>query len=147
MDEVMVAVTSGELSPIIVGTIYCSVVEACFELFDMRRVQGMDRSARPLVRVPARPGCVSRGVSRSARRDQAAARPLAGCGGRGQARLRSTHTADAPRTGGAACHYQLAEVHRLRGEFAKAEAYAARQATRAARHIRHGPAAARAGSW
>jgi len=39
MDEVMIAVTAGELSPIITGTIYCSVVAACFDLFDIRRVQ------------------------------------------------------------------------------------------------------------
>src|SRR5512139_2146606 len=37
LDEVMVAVTTGEISPIISGMIYCSLVEACQETFDLRR--------------------------------------------------------------------------------------------------------------
>jgi hypothetical protein len=38
-DEVMVAVTAGELTPLIAGTVYCSVVSACFEMLDIRRAQ------------------------------------------------------------------------------------------------------------
>ncbi len=127
LDEVMVAITSGEVSPLFVGDIYCSVIEACHEIYDLRRAQewtgALSRwcESQPDI-VPYRAHCLLR---RAEIMQLHGAWPDA----MEEAERACEHLLQPPahRAVGAA-FYRLAELHRLRGESASAEA-AYRQAS------------------
>ncbi len=46
LDEVMVAASAGELSPIVTGLIYCSVIDACREVFALSRAREWTEALR-----------------------------------------------------------------------------------------------------
>jgi DNA-binding CsgD family transcriptional regulator len=120
LDEAMVAVIAGEVTPVVAGDIYCSVLEACQEIFDVRRAYEWTTSfaqwcAAQSDLVRYRGECLLyraevmqlRGQWSDAMRDALDASGL----------LTSTQH---PMAG--AAFYRLGEIHRLRGEFTKAEA-------------------------
>lgn len=120
-DEAMVSVTSGEVSPVIVGIVYCAVIASCQQIFDLRRAQewtaALNRWCESQAQlVEFRGLCLLyraellqfHGAWHEA--DEEAHR----------ASERLAEPEADPSIGEAV--YQQAELHRLRGEFAKAEA-------------------------
>ena len=118
-DEAMVSVTAGETSPVVSGIVYCSVIEGCQQTFDMRRAHewtvALNRwcETQPDL-VPYRGQClVHRAQILQFRGEWHEAIS--------EARLARERLADPPHPAVGMAHYQLAELHRLRGELADAE--------------------------
>jgi DNA-binding CsgD family transcriptional regulator len=121
LDEAMAAIEAGEVSPIITGWVYCSVIEACSELFDVRRAQEWTASlshwceSQPDL-VPFRGQCLIR---------RAEILQLRGAWDEALAEAKQAHARlsepPPPQSAVGLAIYQQAELHRLRGEFDQAE--------------------------
>ncbi|MDP9807942.1 DNA-binding NarL/FixJ family response regulator/TolA-binding protein [Rhizobium tibeticum] len=119
LDEAMVAVTTGELSPIMTGLIYCSVIDAC------QQVYAVDRAREWTDALAQWCAGQSQLVSFTGRclvhRAEVMQMNGAWCDAIEEARraCKVSKGSELPIPG--AAYYQQAEVHRLRGEFAAAE--------------------------
>jgi DNA-binding CsgD family transcriptional regulator/tetratricopeptide (TPR) repeat protein len=136
LDEAMVAVTAGEVSPFYAGVVYCGVIASCEEAFEPRRAH--EWTAALTRWCDAQPQLVS--FTGRCLAHRAGIKQLRGAWGDALeeavlARDRCEQAMNRAATGQA--YYQQAELHRLRGDFAAAEA-AYRDASRFGREPQPG---------
>ena len=145
LDEAMVGIAAGEVSPIFAGEIYCSMIEACQEVSDFGRAAEWTSALTAWVRRAAGPGAVHRPVRRAPRaRSCGCTAPSPRRSRSSSARCSGTSPPGRPSRPG----WRMAErgdVLRIRGDYA-----ARRGGVRAGRRLRlraaAGPGAAVAGA-
>ncbi|MBT2516845.1 hypothetical protein J7E29_05325 [Streptomyces sp. ISL-90] len=119
LDEVMVSITAGEVSPVTSGIVYCSVIGSCHLAFDVRRAQewtiALDRWCG------ARPDMVMYSGQCQAFRAELYRLHGAWADALESARVAVERVRRGDWTGAWGAWYQQGEVHRLRGEIDAAE--------------------------
>jgi tetratricopeptide (TPR) repeat protein len=117
LDEAMAAVVAGDVTPILAGDVYCSVLEGCQETLDLRRAHEWTTSLAEWC--AAQPDLVRyRGECLLYR---AEVMQLRGKWDEAAQDARGACELLASRPAAGAAFYRLGEIHRLRGDSAKAE--------------------------
>jgi DNA-binding NarL/FixJ family response regulator len=117
LDEAMLAVVAGELSPVVTGLIYCSVIDGCQQLRELRRAQEWTAAmTRWCEQQPDLVMFTGRCLVHRAEIMQ-----VGGAWGEAlaEARQAGARLADAQAVGQA--FYRQGELHRLQGEYGDAE--------------------------
>jgi DNA-binding CsgD family transcriptional regulator len=119
LDETMVAVISGELSPLVTGLMYCSVIQACQQVYAFDRSR--EWTAALTQWCDGQPDMVA--FAGACQVHRAEIMQLRGSWPEAieEARRAGLRAQGFDRRAAAAALYQQAEVHRLRGEFVAAE--------------------------
>ena len=119
LDETMLAVVAGELSPIVTGLMYCSVIEACQQVYAIGRArewtQAFSRTCEEQPEMLAFTSTCLVHRSEILQLHGSWAEAMT------EACRACERAVQAGRKPPAAARYQQAEIHRLRGEFAEAE--------------------------
>jgi DNA-binding CsgD family transcriptional regulator len=119
LDETMIAVTAGQLSPLVTGLMYCSVIDAC------QQVYAIDRSREWTAALAhwceGQPDMVAFAGVCQVHRAEIMQLQGAWPDAIDEARRACARSQGVNQHAAAAAFYQQAEVHRLTGEFAAAE--------------------------
>jgi ATP/maltotriose-dependent transcriptional regulator MalT len=120
LDEAMIAVSGGQLSPIITGLIYCSVIDSCQQVFASSRAREWTSALTRWCEQQS--GTMAFTVSCLIRR----AEVMQFDGAWSEAMTEASHAHERSSQAGerkppSAAFYRQGEIHRLRGEFEAAE--------------------------
>jgi DNA-binding CsgD family transcriptional regulator len=120
LDELMVSVTAGDVSPMMTGLCYCAVIGIYHELFDLRRAQEWTEALTRMCEaeadlVPYRGECLAH---RAEIMQMHGAWPQA----MGEVRMACERLSNPPgQVAAGPAYYQQAELYRLQGQFQRAE--------------------------